>query len=71
MRFILKFRLGFTMFFTLNLCLLNTSISQSSFHIVGTSNLQNTNSTFPSIYGNWFRGVKHQILIKASELQAS
>ena len=34
MRFILKFRLGFTMFFTLNLCLLNTSISQSSFHII-------------------------------------
>ena len=45
--------------------------SQATFHYVGTSNLQNTNSSFPSIYGNFFRGVKHQILIKANELQAS
>ena len=33
--------------------------------------MQNTNSTYPSIYGNWFRGVKNQMLIRATELQAA
>ena len=50
---------------------LNNSFSQATFHIIGTSNLQNTNSTYPSIYGNWFRGVKNQMLIRATELQAA
>ena len=45
--------------------------SQGSFHILGTGSIQNTTSAYPSIYGNWFRGARHQILIKASELQAS
>ena len=45
--------------------------SQGSFHIVGTGNLQSSTTAYPSIYGNWFRGVKHQMLIKASELQAA
>ena len=45
--------------------------SQATYHYVGTSNLQNTNSSFPSIYGNFFRGVKHQILVRATELQAA
>ena len=45
--------------------------SQATFHYVGTENLQNTNSSFPSIYGNFFRGVKHQILVKATELQTA
>ena len=45
--------------------------SQGSFHIIGTGTIPNTTSAYPSIYGNWFRGVKHQMLIKASELQAS
>ena len=42
--------------------------SQATYHYVGTSNLQNTNSSFPSIYGNFFRGVKHQILVRATEM---
>ena len=45
--------------------------SQATYHYVGTSNLQNTNSSFPSIYGNFFRGVKHQILVRATELQSA
>ena len=49
----------------------NNLISQATYHYVGTNNLQNTNSSYPSIYGNWFRGVKNQMLIRASELQAS
>lgn len=45
--------------------------SQGTFHYVGTDVIQNTNSSYPSIYGNWFRGVKNQMLIKASEMQAA
>jgi len=53
--------------------ILNTNkfISQATYHYVGTNTLQNTNSTYPSIYGNWFKGVKNQMLIRASELQAA
>ena len=45
--------------------------SQVTYHYVGTNNLQNTSSSFPSIYGNFFRGVKHQILVRAAELQSA
>lgn len=40
-------------------------------HFIGASNVQNTPSSYPSIYGNYFRGAKHQILIRASELTAA
>ena len=53
-------------------CLLSVNYySQATYHYVGTNNLQNTNSSFPSIYGNFFRGVKHQILVRATELQSA
>jgi PKD repeat protein len=53
-------------------CLLSGNYySQATYHYVGTNNLQNTNSSFPSIYGNFFRGVKHQILVRATELQSA
>ena len=45
--------------------------SQGSFHIIGTGSISNTTTAYPSVYGNWYRGARHQILIKASELQAS
>ena len=49
------------------ICLLpGKYFSQATYHYVGTNNLQNTNSSFPSIYGNFFRGVKHQILVRAT-----
>ena len=40
-------------------------------HFVGASNVQNTPTTYPSIYGNYFRGAKHQIIIRANELTAA
>ena len=47
------------------------NLSQGSYHIIGTGNIQNSANTYPSIYGNDFRGVKNQFLVKASEMQAS
>ena len=39
----------------LTVCLLSGNYySQATYHYVGTNNLQNTNSSFPSIYGNFF-----------------
>ena len=43
-------------------------ISQITYHYVGTSNLQNTISTYPSVYGNYYQGVRNQMIIKASEM---
>ncbi len=47
------------------------SWSQTSMHIIGTGTLQNTNTSYPAPYGNWFFGAKNQMLIHASELQAA
>lgn len=44
---------------------------QGTFHYLGSDTLKNTATTYPSIYGNDWLGVKNQFLIKASELQAS
>ena len=56
-------------FLWFTICLLPGNYhSQATYHYVGTNNLQNTNSSFPSVYGNFFRGVKHQILVRATEL---
>ena len=56
---------------TFGLFFSNNLTSQATYHYVGTNTLQNTNSSYPSIYGNWFRGVKNQMLIRATELQAA
>jgi PKD repeat protein len=61
----------FLVFLTVLTVFTHTVISQGTFHYVGTDVIQNTNSSFPSIYGNWYRGVKNQMLIKASEMQAA
>jgi hypothetical protein len=37
---------------------------------IGTGVLQNTTSTYPAPYGNWYWGAKHQFLVLASELTA-
>ena len=71
MKFFHYFKINFIIVLILLGSNLNNSFSQATFHIIGTSNLQNTNSTYPSIYGNWFRGVKNQMLIRATELQAA
>jgi hypothetical protein len=39
--------------------------------VIDTGSLQNTTSTYPAPYGNWYWGAKHQILISASELAAA
>lgn len=38
---------------------------------IGTGNFQNTSTTWPSVYGNWYKNARHQFLIKASELLAA
>ena len=38
---------------------------------IGTGNINNSSTTYPAPYGNWFWGARHQFLILASELQAA
>lgn len=35
---------------------------------IGTSTQQNSTTSYPAPYGNWYHGAKHQMLIQASEL---
>ncbi|MBK9482709.1 MAG: fibronectin type III domain-containing protein [Bacteroidetes bacterium] len=37
---------------------------------IGTGVLQNTTTTYPAPYGNWYWGARHQFLVLASELTA-
>ncbi len=37
---------------------------------LGTDTLVNSNTGYPAIYGNWYWGAKHQIIYRASELNA-
>ncbi len=48
---------------------LNATFSPSSV-VLGTGTVQNTTTTYPCVYGNWYEGARHQILILASELTA-
>lgn len=38
---------------------------------IGTGTDQNTSTSYPAPYGNWYHGAKHQMLITASELIAA
>jgi gliding motility-associated-like protein len=38
---------------------------------VGTGTTANTSTTWPAIFGNWYTSEKHQMLFKASELNAA
>ncbi|HOX78523.1 MAG TPA: CotH kinase family protein [Bacteroidales bacterium] len=40
-------------------------------HAVGTGQVQNSPYDYPAPYGNWYWGARHQMLIRASELQAA
>jgi hypothetical protein len=42
-----------------------------SIAIIGTGTIQNTTTTYPAPYGNWFWGSRHQFLVLASELTAA
>ncbi|MFN3529989.1 MAG: hypothetical protein ACK417_08735 [Bacteroidia bacterium] len=37
---------------------------------LGTGTTTNTTTTYPSPYGNWYYGARHQFMVRASELQA-
>ena len=37
---------------------------------VGSGNLQNTGTSYPAPYGNWYWGARHQMMVRASELNA-
>lgn len=39
--------------------------------IVGTNQAQNTTTTYPAPYGNWYWGSRHQFLITAADLTAA
>lgn len=39
--------------------------------IVGTNQVQNTTTTYPAPYGNWYWGARHQFLITAADLTAA
>ncbi|GIV28504.1 MAG: hypothetical protein KatS3mg027_2318 [Bacteroidia bacterium] len=38
---------------------------------VGNGNNQNSSTTWPSVYGNWYRNARHQLLFTAAELLAA
>lgn len=40
-------------------------------HVVGTGQIQNSPYDYPAPYGNWYWGARHQMLIRAGELQAA
>ncbi len=60
---------NFTLIFTI--FLIKQLFSQGSYHTIGNSNIVNSVNTYPSIYGNAFRGVKNQFLIRADEMQSA
>jgi gliding motility-associated-like protein len=39
--------------------------------VVGTGTTSNTATTWPAIFGNWYTSTKHQMLFRASELNAA
>lgn len=49
-----------------NLCLSTPSVLQ-----VGTPDTQNTPTSYPAPFGNWYRNAKHQFLFTAAELTAA
>jgi hypothetical protein len=40
-------------------------------HAVGTGQVQNSPYDYPAPYGNWYWGARHQMVIRAAELQAA
>lgn len=48
---------------------LTSSVASINFQL-GSGTITNSNTSYPSPYGNWFWGSRHQMLVLASELQA-
>ncbi len=51
--------------------LLISNFSFSQLITIGTGTLQNTSTTWPAPYGNWYTGARHQILITAADIYAA
>lgn len=45
--------------------------ARSQTFVIGTGTVQNTTTTYPAPYGNWYWGSRHQMLIPAAELAAA
>ncbi len=59
----------FGAFFALFALMCNTLVAQ--IFQVGTGTIQNTTTSYPAPYGNFYWGAKHQFLVTAAELQAA
>ncbi len=49
---------------------LNASAVSAGNNTVGTGTITNTNLSYPSPYGNWYWGARHQMLITAADMMA-
>jgi PKD repeat protein len=38
---------------------------------IGTATTSNTSTSYPAPYGNWYQGAKHQMIVRASELNGA
>jgi len=47
--------------------ILNVTLNSQNYITIGDGQIVNTNTTFPSPYGNYYKGSKEQYLIRASE----
>ena len=59
----------FGAFFALFALMCNSLVAQ--IFQVGTGTIQNTTTSYPAPYGNFYWGAKHQFLVTAAELQAA
>ena len=55
----------------LTICCFVLSSHAQTIVTIGTGTTQNSSTSYPSPYGNWWSGTKHQMLILASELSAA
>ena len=60
----------YNIFFYLLLIFSVQLVAQSTITI-GTGSSSNTNTSYPAPYGNWYQGAKHQMIIRATELNAA
>lgn len=57
--------------FIASLCLFSMSLNAQLFSTVGAGTTGNANTGYPSPYGNWYYGAKHQLFVTAAELTAA
>jgi PKD repeat protein len=54
----------------LTLVFIQPTTAQIQQIILGTGTSNNSTTTYPAVYGNWYHGAKHQILVTKQELNA-